>query len=119
MIGEREIGLMKPTAYVINVARGEIIDEAALVEALQQRRIAGAALDVFEREPEMAQGLAQCSNAVLVPHIGSASADTRNLMSTIAATNAVAFLRGERAPDTVNPEVYAMDSYASRAKAAP
>jgi glyoxylate reductase len=119
MIGEREIGLMKPTAYVINVARGEIIDEAALVEALQQRRIAGAALDVFEREPEMAEGLAQCSNAVLVPHIGSASADTRNLMSTIAATNAVAFLRGERAPDTVNPEVYAMDSYASRAKAAP
>ena len=115
LIGERQLQRMKPTAYLINVARGEMIDEAALVRALQARRIAGAALDVFEREPAMAEGLAQCDNAVLVPHIGSATIGTRDRMATMAATNALAHLRGERAPNVVNPEVY--DSAAYRARA--
>jgi glyoxylate reductase len=114
MIGERELGLMKKTAFLINVARGEIVDENALVRALRDGVIAGAALDVFEREPAMAEGLADCANAIIVPHIGSASADTRNLMATIAATNAIALLRGERAPNVVNDDVYETSAYKER-----
>lgn len=114
MIGERELALMKPDAFLINVARGDIIDEAALVRVLREHRIAGAALDVFEKEPAMAAGLAQCTNAIILPHIGSASIDTRGRMAVIAATNALAFLRRERAPDTVNPDVYGTSQYAKR-----
>jgi glyoxylate reductase len=114
LIGERQLQRMKPTAYLINVARGEMVDEAALVRALQARRIAGAALDVFEREPAMAEGLAQCDNAVLVPHIGSATIGTRDRMATMAATNAIAHLRGERAPNVVNPDVYDSAAYRGR-----
>lgn len=114
LIGERELRMMKATAYLINVARGEMIHEAALVRALQERWIAGAALDVYEHEPAMAAGLADCENAVLVPHIGSATTDTRNMMATMAATNAIAHLRGERAPNAVNPEVYDSPTYHAR-----
>jgi glyoxylate reductase len=106
MIAGRELRLMKPTACLINVARGEIIDESALVRALQEKWIGGAALDVFEHEPALAPGLADCANAVIVPHIGSASLDTRNRMAATAAINAIAFLERERAPNVVNPEVY-------------
>lgn len=116
MIGERELRAMKASAYLINVARGEIVDEAALVRALQESWIAGAALDVYEHEPAMAAGLAQCSNAVIVPHIGSASIGTRNLMAVIAARNALAHLRGERAPDVVNPEVYDTSEWHARTR---
>ena len=105
---------MKPTAYLINVARGPVVDEAALVRALQENWIAGAGLDVYEHEPAMAAGLAACTNAVLLPHIGSATHAARDRMAVIAATNALAHLRGERAPNCVNPDVYDTAAYAAR-----
>lgn len=117
LIGERELGLMKPTAYLINVARGPVVDEQALVRALRDHRIAGAALDVFEDEPRMAPGLAECENAVLVPHIASASHDTRDRMAVMAAENCVAHWRGERAPNVVNPDVYDTAAYRERRSA--
>jgi len=118
MIGERELGMMKKTAYLINVSRGPVVDEAALVSALRANTIAGAALDVFENEPLMAPGLAECRNAILVPHIASGSQDTRDRMATMAATNAVAHLNGDRAPNVVNPEVYDSAAYVARRSAA-
>lgn len=114
LIDERRLRLMKPTAYLINVARGEVVHEAALVRALRERWIAGAALDVYEREPAMEPGLAELDNAVLVPHIGSATRDTRDAMATIAATNALHHLRGERAPQCVNPAVYETGAWRKR-----
>jgi glyoxylate reductase len=105
-IGERELRLMKTTAYLINTARGPIVDEAALVRALREKQIAGAGLDVYENEPAMAEGLAALENVVLLPHLGSATRGTRDRMATVAATNALAMLAGQRAPDCVNPGVY-------------
>jgi glyoxylate reductase len=119
IIDERALTLMKETAYLINVARGELVDETALVRALQQRMIAGAALDVYENEPAMAPGLAACGNAVLVPHIGSATHGTRARMATLAATNALAHLRGEPAPNVVNGSVYDTPAYAARTRTTP
>jgi glyoxylate reductase len=107
MIDAARLARMKPTAYLINAARGPLVDEAALVRALRDGTIAGAALDVYEHEPAMAEGLAACENAVLVPHIASATVETRGRMARVAATNALAMLRGERAPDALNPAVYA------------
>ena len=118
LIGEHELGMMKPTAYLINVARGPVVDEAALVRALQAHRIAGAALDVYEDEPRMAPGLAECDNVVLVPHIASASHDTRDRMAVMVAENVIAHERGERAPNVVNPEVYDAAAYRQRRAAA-
>jgi lactate dehydrogenase-like 2-hydroxyacid dehydrogenase len=106
---------MKRTAYLINTARGPIVDEKALVEALREGRIAGAGLDVFEDEPAMADGLADLENVVILPHIASASRDTRNKMATMCAENAVAHTRRERAPNCVNPEVYETEAYRRRA----
>ena len=106
LIDRRALGLMKPTAYLINTARGPVIDEAALVETLKAGRIAGAGLDVYEREPLMADGLAGCDNAVLLPHLGSATVDTRARMSRIAAENVIAFLEGRKPPNLVNPEAW-------------
>jgi glyoxylate reductase len=114
LISEPQLARMKKTAFLINVARGPVVDEVALVKALQNKQIAGAALDVYENEPAMAPGLAECDNAVLVPHIASASRDTRDKMATMAATNAVAHLRRERAPNIVNPEVYETAAYRER-----
>jgi glyoxylate reductase len=114
IIDECALRLMKPSAYLINVARGELVDESALVRALNGNWIAGAALDVFEREPAMAPGLAECRNAVLVPHIGSATHATRGRMAAMAAHNALAHLGGERAPNAVNPDVYDTDAYRKR-----
>ena len=114
MISDAQLAKMKPTAYLLNVARGPVVDEKALVRALQNKTIAGAALDVFEDEPLMAPGLAECENAVLVPHIASATRDTRDTMATMAATNAVAHLERRRAPNCVNPEVYETDAYRER-----
>jgi glyoxylate reductase len=105
---------MKPTAYLINTARGPIVDERALVLALREGRIAGAGLDVFEDEPAMAPGLADLDNVVILPHIASASRDTRNKMATMCAENAIAHARRERAPNCVNPEVYDTEAYRRR-----
>jgi len=106
LIGERELSLMKPTGYIINTSRGAVIDEEALVGALRRGRIAGAGLDVYEDEPRLRRGLAELDNLVLLPHIGSASIATRTKMAVMAAENLVAMLKGERAPNCVNPEVY-------------
>lgn len=107
LISEREFSLMKKSAYLINVARGSIIDEKALVNALKKKKIAGCALDVFEREPEIESELINMPNTVLVPHIGSASIETRTNMAMIAAENIIAVLvNNKRPPNIVNPEVY-------------
>ena len=97
---------MKPGAYLINTSRGPVVDEVALVEALRSGRIAGAGLDVYEGEPAMAPGLADCPNAVLLPHLGSATRDTRAAMSRIAAENLMAALRGDRPTNLLNPEAW-------------
>jgi glyoxylate reductase len=114
LIGEAELRKMKSTAVLVNSARGPVIDEKALVRALQEGWIGGAGLDVYEAEPAMEPGLAECENAVLLPHVASASSDTRGLMASMAATNAVAHLKRERAPNIVNPEVYDSDAYRTR-----
>jgi len=114
LIGEPELRKMKSTAIIVNSARGPVIDEKALVKALQEGWIGGAGLDVYEDEPAMEPGLAECENAVLLPHIASASSDTRGLMASMAATNALAHLRRERAPNVVNPEVYETEAYRAR-----
>ncbi|HXL23625.1 MAG TPA: D-glycerate dehydrogenase [Candidatus Dormibacteraeota bacterium] len=95
---------MKPTAFLINTARGPVVNEAALVLALENGKIAGAALDVFENEPRIHPGLKR-SNVVLAPHIASASLETRTKMACIAAENVVALFAGQRPPNPLNPEV--------------
>lgn len=114
LIGEAELRAMKPTAILVNAARGPVIDEEALVRALEEGWIGGAGLDVYEDEPAMKPGLAECRNAVLVPHIGSATGDTRGKMASMAATNALAHLGREKAPNCVNPEVYDTEAYRRR-----
>jgi glyoxylate reductase len=95
---------MKPTAFLINTSRGPVVDEAALVAALEERRIAGAGLDVYENEPFISPGLKR-ANVVLAPHIASASLETRTKMACIAANNVVALFAGQRPPNILNPEV--------------
>jgi glyoxylate reductase len=105
LISERELKLMKPTAILINTARGPIVDEKALVRALQMKMIAGVGLDVFENEPAVEPELLTMENAVLLPHIASASLNTRTLMATMASDNIVAHHQGQRPPNILNPEV--------------
>jgi len=95
---------MKPTAFLINTSRGPVVDEAALVHALESRKIAGAGLDVFEQEPFVHPGLKR-PNVVLAPHLGSASNETRGKMALVAAQNIVALFQGQRPPNMLNPEV--------------
>ena len=95
IIGEREFALMKRGALLVNTARGAIVHEAALVEALRNGTIAGAALDVYEHEPAVDPGLRELDNAVLVPHLGSATVETRTAMAELAARNVVAVLAGQ------------------------
>ena len=97
---------MKPTAILINTSRGPVVDEAALARALREHWIAGAGIDVFEREPQVHPDLLACANAVLAPHIGSASIETRRKMSMMAAENAVAALAGRRPPNLLNPDAW-------------
>ncbi len=107
LIGPKELSWMKPTAILINTARGPLVDEAALAEALARGQIAGAGLDVFEQEPRVDPRLLSLANVALTPHIGSASIETRNSMCQVAAINLIAALRGERPPQLVNPEALA------------
>ena len=104
-IGAEELALMKPTATLTNVARGGIVDDAALAAALREGRIAAAGLDVFEGEPQVHRELLALSNVVLTPHIASASVATRRAMAELAADNLIAALTGGVPPTPVNPEV--------------
>jgi glyoxylate reductase len=106
LIDSAALRRMKRTAYLINTARGPVVDEAALVEALREGWIAGAGLDVYEDEPRMALGLAGLPNVVLAPHTGSATVSARNNMALKAAWNLIAMVEGERAPDCLNPQIY-------------
>ncbi len=104
MIDAGALGLMRPSAYLINTSRGPVVDEPALVEALRAGRIAGAGLDVYEDEPALAPGLVDCQNAVLLPHLGSATVATRAAMSRTAAENLLAVLQGRPPANALNPE---------------
>jgi len=104
-IGEAEIALMKPTAVLVNIARGGIVDDAALIRALRERRIAAAGLDVYENEPALNPDFLTLSNVVLTPHIASASVATRLAMANCAADNLIAALTGNVPPNLLNPEV--------------
>ena len=102
LMSENQFARMKKSAYLINTARGPIVNEAALVDALKSGEIAGAGLDVFENEPAVHPGLLELENAVLIPHLGSATVETRAAMADIAATNALAILAGKIAPNLVS-----------------
>ncbi len=102
LIDAKALASMKPTAIVINTARGPIIHEQALIQALQNKEIAGAGLDVFEREPIISRQLARLDNVVITPHIGSATIEARNQMSEIVAANVIAMLETGKALDPVN-----------------
>jgi len=104
-IGARELALMKPTAFLINTARGAIVDEKALARALRKRQIAGAGLDVFEHEPKVTPALLKMANVVATPHLGSAVVEVREQMANIVVDNILALLGGKTPPNCVNPEV--------------
>ena len=106
LISSRELGLMKSSAILINIARGPIVDEAALIEALQNGTIRGAGLDVYEKEPLSDSPLFKLSNAVTLPHIGSATTETRQAMADLAYTNLRAALLGEKPQNLVNAQVW-------------
>ena len=109
MIGAREFGLMKPTAFFVNAARGRIVDEQAMLAALREGRIAGAGLDVYWTEPPVGEPappeeLFKMDNVILTPHIGSATWESRDQMAMLAAENMIAMIKGETPPNLLNPE---------------
>src|SRR5439155_22182544 len=112
LIGARELGLMKPTAYLVNTARGRIVDEPALIKALQDGTIAGAALDVFWHEPPVRYDpwvpdeLRKLDNVILAPHNGGATWQVRGEMNKSVARGIVALIKGERPPGLLNPGIY-------------
>lgn len=106
LIDAGRLGLMKPTAVLVNASRGPVIDETALVDALRNRRIFAAGLDVYESEPHVDPGLLELENVVLAPHIGSATIETRTAMSDLAAENLIEGVEGRRPPCLVNPEAW-------------
>ncbi|QIZ33871.1 D-glycerate dehydrogenase [Saccharopolyspora sp. ASAGF58] len=103
LIDEAALAVMKPTAFLINTSRGPVVDERALAKALQKGQIGGAALDVFEREPEVEPALLDLDNVVVVPHLGSATTETRTAMAELAARNVAAVLTGAEPPTQVRP----------------
>jgi glyoxylate reductase len=112
IIDARALSLMKPSAYLVNVARGPVVDEAALAAALREQKIAGAGLDVFENEPTVLPALLDLENVVLLPHIGSATVETRTAMAQLAVDNCLAVLQGRKPPTPV-PELTDLPVYAS------
>jgi len=106
LVGERELSLMKPTAFLVNTSRGPIVDEKALVRALKEKRIAGAGLDVFENEPKVEPELLGMQNVVLTPHLGSAVKELREGMANVVVDNIMAVLEGRRPPNCWNAEIY-------------
>lgn len=96
MIGKDQLAMMKPTAYLIHTARGKVVDDRALVNALKERQLAGAALDVYENEPELTEGMTELDNLMLLPHIGSASTETRDRMALLVADNVLDALAGKK-----------------------
>ncbi len=106
MIGAAEIALMKPSATLVNIARGGVVDDAALIAALKLGQIAGAGIDVFENEPKFNPDFLSLKNVVLTPHIASSSRNTRLAMANCAADNLIAALEGRRPPNLVNPAVW-------------
>jgi len=104
LVGEKELAMMRTSAYLINTSRGPVVDERALLAALEKGAIAGAGLDVYEQEPALTPGLSERNNVILLPHIGSATVETRTRMAFKAAENLLAGLRGDRPPDCLNWE---------------
>ena len=106
LISLRELKSMKTSAYLINTSRGPVVDEQALLKVLREGRIGGAGLDVYENEPVLAPGLTELKNVVLLPHVGSATIETRTRMGLKAAENLLAGLGGKRPPSCLNPEIF-------------
>ncbi len=105
MIDARALARMKPSAFLINTARGAVVDQAALIKTLEEKRIAGAGLDVFENEPDVDRALTRLPNVTMTPHLGSAVFEVREAMANAVADNIMALLEGRRPPNIVNPEV--------------
>src|SRR4051812_32640317 len=114
-IGARELRRMKETAYLINTARGPVVDEAALTRALEKRQIAGAGLDVYEHEPKVTRALFKLPNVVLAPHLGSAVTELREEMAHVVVDNIVAILERRSPPNCINPQVLAASGHLTRA----
>ncbi len=106
LISTARLAQMKPTAFIINTSRGPVVDEAALVAALEAKKIAGAALDVYEKEPQVHPGLVTRQDVILTPHIASASVETRTKMAVMACENVIAALDGRKPPNALNPEIF-------------
>jgi len=102
LIDADALGAMKPSGIFVNISRGEVVDEAALVDALERGAITGAGLDVYENEPQVPARLRALDNCVLLPHLGSATAETRQAMGQMALDNIIAWSRGETPPQAVN-----------------
>ncbi len=102
LIGPSELKKMKPSAYLINTSRGPVVDEKALLEALNNKEIQGAGLDVYENEPDLTPGLSELDNVILLPHIGSSTVETRTKMASMAAENLLVGLKGKIPPNCLN-----------------
>jgi glyoxylate reductase len=105
LMSDREFALMKPTAFIINTSRGPVIDEAALIRALKDRKIAGAGLDVYEHEPQVSSELLAMPNVVLTPHLGSAVLSLREAMANVVVDNTIALIEGRKPVSCLNPQV--------------